>query len=88
MTEIISVGELRQNPTRMLRDVKAGATYTITDHGDPVAKVVAVRRRRWVPGTEVEILLEELGSDPVWEQEIAANRAAQDMTDPWDRGGE
>ena len=83
MTEIISVGELRQNPTRMLRDVKAGATYTITDHGDPVAEVVAVRRRRWIPSSEVDAMLRDLGADDAWAQDIASGRAAEAMDDPW-----
>ena len=84
MSETISVGELRQNPTRMLRAVKAGATYTITDHGEPVAEVVTVRRQRWVPSMEVNALLQELGNDDVWARDIAAARAAQDMADPWE----
>ncbi|MDO5627975.1 MAG: type II toxin-antitoxin system Phd/YefM family antitoxin, partial [Mobilicoccus sp.] len=36
----ISVGELRQNPTRMLDDVAAGETYTVTRHNKAVARVV------------------------------------------------
>lgn len=49
MTNTISIGELRQNPTRMLREVRAGATYVITDHGQPVVEVTARREPRWVP---------------------------------------
>src|SRR6185312_10347462 len=54
MSKTISVGELRQNPTRMLREVKAGATYTVTDHGEPIAEVVAVRGPRWVCSEDVD----------------------------------
>lgn len=43
MANTISIGELRQNPTQMLREVKAGATYVITDCGEPIADVVAHR---------------------------------------------
>ena len=86
MRETISVGELRQNPTRMLRAVRAGATYTITDHGEPVAEVVTVRRQRWVPGPEVDALLRELGADDAWAGDIAHDRAAQDMADSWEPG--
>lgn len=35
----ISVRELRQNPTQMLRDVEAGESYTITSYNRPVARV-------------------------------------------------
>lgn len=36
----ISVGELRQNPTRMLDDVAAGETYRVTRHNREIARVV------------------------------------------------
>lgn len=84
MADTISIGELRQNPTRMLREVRAGATYTITDHGEPVAEVAAVRRQRWVPSADVDALLRELGADDAWTQEIAADRAAEEAADPWE----
>lgn len=86
MAKTISVGELRQNPTRMLREVKAGATYTVTDHGEPVAEIVARAQQRWVPSDSVDTLLRELGGDAAWAQELASERAAVDVTDPWERG--
>ena len=81
--DTISVGQLRQNPTQMLRDVKAGATYTITDHGEPVAQVTAVHRRRWVSGGDVHQLLAELGADADWERQIADVRTMEDPRDLW-----
>ncbi|MFP5022166.1 type II toxin-antitoxin system Phd/YefM family antitoxin [Pseudonocardia phyllosphaerae] len=84
MTRTISIGELRQNPTRMLREVREGATYTITDHGEPIAEVAAHRRPRWVPGDEVDSLLRELGADEAWAREIAVDRAAVEAPDPWE----
>lgn len=38
----ITVGELRQNPTRMLDDVAAGETYRVTRHGHDIGLVVPV----------------------------------------------
>jgi antitoxin (DNA-binding transcriptional repressor) of toxin-antitoxin stability system len=87
MAKTISVGELRQNPTRMLREVKAGATYTVTDHGEPIAEIAARRQPRWIPGDEVDSVLRELGADEAWAREIAAGRAAVDVVDPWERLG-
>lgn len=84
MTSVISVGELRQNPTPMLRAVKAGATYTVTDHGEPVAEIAPIRRQRWIPSTEVDALLRELGGDSAWAVEITADRAEEDISDPWE----
>lgn len=83
MAKSISIGELRQNPTRMLREVRAGATYTITDHGEPVAEVAARRQARWVASEELDSLLRELGSDDAWARSIAVDRAAVDLVDPW-----
>lgn len=85
MAKTISVGELRQNPTRMLREVKAGASYTVTDHGEPVAEIVARAQQRWVPSGEIDGLLRELGADAAWAREITSDRAAVDATDPWER---
>ncbi|MDR1635321.1 MAG: type II toxin-antitoxin system prevent-host-death family antitoxin [Bifidobacteriaceae bacterium] len=87
MAKTISVGELRQNPTRMLREVKAGATYTVTDHGEPIAEIAARRQPRWIPDDEIDSVLRELGADEAWAREIAAERAAVGVTDPWERLG-
>lgn len=84
MANTISVGELRQNPTRMLREVKAGATYVITDHGEPVAEITQRREQRWLPADEVDALLRALGADDVWAREIADARATEGAADPWD----
>lgn len=35
----ISVGELRQNPTRMLNDVEAGEVYAVTRHNREIARI-------------------------------------------------
>lgn len=85
MANTISIGELRQNPTRMLREVKAGATYTITDHGEPIAEVAPIRGPRWVPISVVNELLREFGGDEAWAQEIDDLRKAEPANDPWER---
>ncbi len=84
MSKTISVGELRQNPTRMLREVRAGATYTVTDHGEPIAEVAPRRQTRWVSGDEFDSLLRELGADEAWAREIDAERTTVDVVDPWE----
>lgn len=85
MANTISVGELRQNPTPMLRKVKAGATYVITDHGEPVAEIAPRRRQQWVPAAEVDALLRELRPDESWAREIDDDRAAESVRDPWEQ---
>lgn len=84
MTQTISVGQLRQNPTRMLREVRAGAIYTVTDHGEPIAEIIPRRQQRWIPGSDVDALLRDLGADEAWAREIDADRDAVEAPDPWD----
>ena len=84
MTNSISVGKLRLNPTQVLRDVRAGAVYTITDHGEPVAEIGAVRRPRWTPSEALDEILRELGGDAAWADQLHRDRATEDPKDPWD----
>ncbi len=36
----VTVGQLRQNPTQMLAEVEAGATYRITRHNHEIGRIV------------------------------------------------
>ena len=78
----ITVGQLRQNPTPMLSEVQEGETYTITNHGRPIADVVPHQQSRWVPADRVQLLLAEPG-DTAWADELRDERSAQDLRDPW-----
>lgn len=80
----ISVGELRQNPTRMLREVRSGAVYAITDRGEPVAKITGTQRQRWIPSEDLNELLQELGADEAWLDALEEMRAAESPRDPWE----
>ena len=90
MAREISVGELRQNPTQMLRDVRDGATYTVTDRGRPIAKVVPFTGPTWVPSEDVDALFRELaaqeppGFREAWQEEIRENRKHFEMRDPFE----
>lgn len=83
MEKAISVGDLRRNPTQMLRAVRGGQTYTITDHGEPIANVTPRRETQWVQGAQLSKLLGELDADAAWAREIEETRAAEDPRDPW-----
>ncbi len=80
----ISVGQLRQNPTAMIRAVQDGAVYTLTDRGRPVADITPHRRTSWVSGAEFAALLRDLGPDVEWTAELAADRAEVLARDPWE----
>jgi prevent-host-death family protein len=79
---VISVGRLRQNPTPMLREVRRGAVYTVTDRGWPVARVVPFAEPRWVPADQANAALAG-PIDSSWAEEITAVRRAEPMDDPW-----
>jgi prevent-host-death family protein len=40
----VGIRELRDNLSRHLAEVRAGHTVTVTDHGQPVARIVPVGR--------------------------------------------
>ncbi|MGV1006833.1 MAG: type II toxin-antitoxin system Phd/YefM family antitoxin [Candidatus Nanopelagicales bacterium] len=82
----ITVGQLRQNPTQMLREVRAGAVYIITDHGEPIAQVVPLKKaHRGVPSEVVSALLAKLGPDDNWARELEEDRKHYVMRDPWEQ---
>ena len=78
----ITVGQLRQNPSRMLDDVQDGETYTITSHGRPIADVVPHEGSGWVPADRVRALL-AIPGDPRWVVDLEAQREDTDLRDPW-----
>ncbi|WP_297004347.1 type II toxin-antitoxin system Phd/YefM family antitoxin [uncultured Corynebacterium sp.] len=89
MANTISVGQLRKNPTQMLRDVRKGATYTITDHGEPVAEVTPRQQQaRWVTSEEFNEFLQGLDNRAdleTWAAEIDDMRDAEHPRDPWEQ---
>lgn len=57
----IPVRELRNDVSRILREVEGGASFTVTSRGRPVARVVPLPQT-WVPG---EVLAEIKRRTPV-----------------------
>lgn len=49
----ISQRELRNDSGAIMRAVERGETFTITRNGTPIARVVPIRRRTFVPKAEV-----------------------------------
>ncbi|MFZ2227881.1 MAG: type II toxin-antitoxin system prevent-host-death family antitoxin [Candidatus Nanopelagicaceae bacterium] len=43
----VGIRELRQNASGVLRDVKAGASVEITEHGRPVARIIPIVGSLW-----------------------------------------
>ena len=78
----ISIGQLRQNPTEMIRAVRQGAEYVLTDHGVPTARIVPFRRHGWVRFEDVRDALRE-PADPAWIRVIDELRDSAPLRDPW-----
>ncbi|MFA7505699.1 MAG: type II toxin-antitoxin system prevent-host-death family antitoxin [Burkholderiaceae bacterium] len=91
-SKTISVGQLRQNPTQMIREVRAGARYVLTDRGVPVADIAPHRERRGVPSEqaaeELRRISEQFGPDPDWLKLIEEGRDADLLEDPYQRAAE
>lgn len=86
MEKTITVEELRQDLNRVLRDVRAGATYRVTDHGEAIAEITGIDQQLWVPVEEVNPLLDELGADRDWGRELDEDRAAEPAARPGSYG--
>ena len=43
----VGIRELRQNASGVLREVKAGASVEITEHGRPVARIIPIGASGW-----------------------------------------
>jgi prevent-host-death family protein len=63
----------RQNLTDLLDDVKKGREVVITDRGRPVARLVAVERRRPFPDL-ARVRRAFRGADPVLSQAVLEER--------------
>lgn len=81
----ITIGRLRQNPTEMIRAVRAGETWVLTDRGMPVADIVPHREGPWRPVDEIVEMLRAIGPDPEWAGELDRWRAETTIDDPWER---
>lgn len=79
--------ELRNEVSRVLREVRAGQSYTITVDGSPVADLVPhrhTRRRVWVPRAEVLAAFGDMSSTDATLTDL--ERLVDDsLYDPYDR---
>lgn len=66
----------------MVRDLRAGENYVLTDHKAPIADIVPHRTVSWVPIEEVAAVLKKHGRSAAWADELAAARELRDTRDP------
>ena len=72
MAKTITLREANQAFSRIIREVEAGEEITITRNGEPVARLVPVRRERVLTP----------------EQQAARTRARARMEEGWDLGAD
>jgi prevent-host-death family protein len=61
---IVTASQLRNHTEEALRRVQAGEEITVLLDNRPVAKLVPVSPRRWLPAAEIGRELGRLGADP------------------------
>jgi prevent-host-death family protein len=79
VSDSVSVRELRNSVSSVLRRVEAGERVTVTVDRRPVAELVPLRRRRAVPIAEARSAASRHSADPGLLTEI--RQAAPDTTD-------
>ncbi len=84
----ISLRELRNDVSSILRRVEGGERFVVTVSGRPVAEVVPLRTRRprFIPLKEIQEELRRIGPDPelyAWLRE--GMQTTDDIPDPWER---
>jgi prevent-host-death family protein len=79
VNETVSVRELRNSISALLRRVEGGEQLTITVDRRPVAELVPLRRRRSVPAGDAVSIAERYAADP--ELLSALREAFPDSTD-------
>jgi prevent-host-death family protein len=80
--------ELRQNIGEILRQAEAGARFSITIDGRPVAVLGPQLRRQEVSKAEPLAAFSSAGGghDPsFWEDVASLGGTVEDLKDPWDR---
>jgi prevent-host-death family protein len=71
----VGLRELRTNASEVIRRVEAGERVTVTVDRRPVAEIVPLRRRAWLPRHEALALLRYTRSDPEMTDLLAELRA-------------
>lgn len=83
MADTVSVRDLRNHTSAVLRRVEAGEQVTVTVDRRPVAQLVPLpRRRMWVPSEEAWPAILEAQADPALAREL--KEALPDTTDDID----
>lgn len=82
--ERIQVRQLRQNASKVVRDVEAHGSVVVTVNGRDAVLMTPLRgRHRWVPASEARRFWEESQPNAEWADEVDSRRATDLIADPW-----
>lgn len=80
----VGVRELKQNASRVVKQVAQGGSVVVTVNGrDAVMMTPLDDQHRWVPSSEAMKLWESIGGDPEWAKELEQQRDEDQLGDPW-----
>ncbi|MDR2212759.1 MAG: type II toxin-antitoxin system prevent-host-death family antitoxin [Pseudomonadales bacterium] len=65
MEHLISAADANRNFSVVLREVREGASYVVTNYGKPVARIVPAGRNAAITSTARELLLRRLATQDV-----------------------
>lgn len=67
----IPLRELRNNISKVMREVEEGARFRVTVNGRPVADLTPVSKKRtWVPRAELRQILRDSPPDPTFKADV------------------
>ncbi|MCL2788778.1 MAG: type II toxin-antitoxin system prevent-host-death family antitoxin [Micrococcales bacterium] len=85
MSVILSLRDLRQNPTQAIDAVEAGAVVTITRQNRPIADLVPHRAAHGTSPSSLAAALRETPVDSDWAAQLAESRRLP-VRDVWGDG--
>lgn len=84
----VSVRQFVADSGTFTRGLRQGRTYTLTLNGEPLAKMIPIRRRRAVPKEEVLAIFATAPVADVGEMRADLDEAvSQDLRDPYEGTG-
>jgi antitoxin (DNA-binding transcriptional repressor) of toxin-antitoxin stability system len=87
-TTVVSVRQFVADSGAVTRGLRQGRTYTLTLNGEPLAKMIPIRRRRAVPKEEVLAIFATAPTVDVDELRADLDEAvSQDLRDPYEGTG-
>lgn len=84
----VSVRQFVADSGSVTRGLRQGRTYTLTLNGEPLAKMIPIRRRRAVPKEEVLSIFATAPAVDADELRVDLDKAvSQDLRDPYEGTG-